>query len=84
MRKKADILVVTTRYHVFRALLLAKNLGIECDGRVSKTKFYFSINAFVMEWITYLVLWRKKYFLVLAGGFVVIGLGYLLKIFLNI
>jgi len=74
----ADLLVVTTRYHVLRAVLLAKTLGIACDGRGSKTKFYFSMNAFIREWIAYLVLWRKKYISILAGGFVVIGLGYLL------
>ena len=78
-----NILVVTNRYHLLRALLLAKNLGIDCDGRGAKTKLYFSINAFVREWIAYLVLWRKQYLKVLAGGFVLIGMGYLLQLFLS-
>ena len=73
-----NLLVVTTRYHVLRALLLAKNLGIACDGRGSKTKLYFSINAFVREWIAYLVMWRKSYFKVLAVAFVISGLRYLI------
>lgn len=71
-----NILVVTTSYHVLRALLLAKNLGITCDGRGSKTKLYFSINAFIREWIAYLVMWRKQYITVLVSSFVVIGLLY--------
>ncbi|HHU60778.1 MAG TPA: YdcF family protein [Natronincola sp.] len=53
--EEGNILVVTTRYHVLRALLLAKNLGIKCDGRGSKTKLYFSINALVREWIANLL-----------------------------
>lgn len=75
---KENLLVVTTRYHVLRALLLAKNLGISCDGRGSKTKLYFSINAFIREWIAYLVLWRKKYISILIGAFIIIGIGFLL------
>lgn len=79
--EEGGILVVTNRYHVLRALLLARELGIPCDGRGAKTKLYFSINALVREWIAYLVLWRKEYLRVLALGFLVIGLGYLLKFF---
>ncbi|MBN6205235.1 YdcF family protein [Ralstonia pickettii] len=79
-----NLLVVTTSYHVLRALLLAKNLGIDCDGRGSRTKLYFSINAFIREWIAYLVLWRKKYIIVLVIGFVVIALSYCLAAYLNI
>lgn len=83
-RNTGSLLVVTTRYHVLRALLLAKNMGIPCDGRGSKTKLYFSINAFVREWIAYLVLWRKTYAAVLAAGFGAIGLGYLFGWYLGI
>lgn len=81
---RGNVLIVTNRYHLLRALLLAKNLGIDCDGRGSKTKFYFSVNAFVREWIAYLVLWRKQYVIVLAGGFIMIGLWYLLLMYLGV
>lgn len=80
----SNLLVVTNRYHVLRALLLAKNLKISCDGRGSRTKLYFSLNAFVREWIAYLVLWRKKYMVVLGGSFVVIGMFFLLLHYLNL
>lgn len=81
---KGNILVVTTNYHVLRALLLAKQLGITCDGRGSKTKLYFSINAFVREWISYLVLWRREYIRVLISGFFIISFIYLINYFLVI
>lgn len=76
-----NLLIVTTSYHVLRALLLAKNLKISCDGRGSRTKFYFTINAFIREWIAYLLLWRKTYLSILAGGFVLITLGYIVTLF---
>lgn len=72
-----NLLVVTTSYHVLRALLLAKNLGIPCDGRGARTKLYFSINAFIREWIAYLVMWRKTYIRVLIAAFVISALSYL-------
>ncbi|MGL6201370.1 MAG: YdcF family protein [Lachnospiraceae bacterium] len=71
-----NLLIVTTKFHVLRTLLLAKKLGIPCDGRGSQTKIYFSINAFIREWIAYLVLWRKKYISILVSSFIVIALGY--------
>lgn len=74
-----NLLLVTNRYHVFRALLLAKHLGISCDGRGSRTKLYFSLNAFIREWIAYLVFWKKKYITVLGISFVLIAAGYVLS-----
>lgn len=78
-----NLLVVTNRYHVFRALLLAKHLGIPCDGRGSRTKLYFALNAFIREWIAYLVFWRKKYVIVLGVSFFALGAGYLLSWYLR-
>ena len=81
--EKGNLLVVTNRYHVFRALLLSKHLGIFCDGRGSRTKLYFSLNAFVREWIAYLVFWRRKYVVVLGASFFILGAGYLLSWYLQ-
>ena len=78
-----NLLVVTNRYHVFRALLLAKHLGIPCDGRGSRTKLYFALNAFIREWIAYLVFWRKTYVIVLGISFFALGAGYLLSWYLR-
>ena len=37
-KQKPKIIVVTTAYHVFRALILAKEQGIKCVGFGAKTK----------------------------------------------
>ncbi len=73
------ILLVTNRYHLLRALLLARELDIPCDGRGAPTKFYFSINAFIREWVAYVVI-RKKFFLTVLGtGFFLLLLRTLLS-----
>ena len=64
--KPPKVLVVTTRYHVFRALLIAKKQGLFWQGLGSKTKFYFSLNAFLREYIAYLSLTKKSHLMI--GG----------------
>lgn len=62
MDKQAPrIILVTTAYHVFRALLLAKKQKIKCVGFGSKTKWYFTLNALLREFAGYLSLTRKKH-----------------------
>lgn len=69
-REKPDIIIVTTSYHVFRALLLAKKQGIKCVGFGSKTKWYFTLNALLREFVGYLQLtWKRHAFIIgLAAG----------------
>ena len=57
--------LVTTSYHVFRALILAKNLGIRCIGLGSVTKWYFTLNALIREFIGYLSMTWKKHSIVI-------------------
>lgn len=71
-KNKSNILVVSNSYHILRALLLARELGIDCDGRGARTKLYFSINAFIREWIAYLVIRRKMFIAVLLVFFFII------------
>ena len=52
--KDSKIAIVTTSYHVFRALVFAKKLNIPCIGYGSKTKWYFTLNALIREYIGYL------------------------------
>lgn len=52
--------IVTSRYHVFRALLYARELGIPAVGYGAKTKLYFSLNAFLREFIAYLAATRRQ------------------------
>lgn len=53
------IAVVTTSYHVFRTLILARREGIPCVGYGAKTKWYFTLNALIREFVGYLsVKWK--------------------------
>ena len=60
------IAIVTTAYHVFRALLLARQCGIRCVGFGAKTKLYFTLNATLREFVGYLSLSRKRHARVLG------------------
>lgn len=65
-KEKPKIVIVTTAYHVFRALLLAKQQGIKCVGYGAKTKWYFTLNALLREFVGYLRLTWKKHTLVVG------------------
>lgn len=39
-KERPKVVIVTTSYHVFRALLLAKRQGMKCVGFGAKTKWY--------------------------------------------
>ncbi len=76
MRKeKPKIVIVTTAYHVFRALLLAKQQAIKCVGFGAKTKWYFTLNAWLREFVGYLQMtWKKHAFVAgIVSGIVVIA-----------
>ena len=59
--------LVTNYYHVYRALVLAKTLGFRCIGYGAPTKFYFTLNAFIREFIGYLYLKRKIHAIVIVS-----------------
>lgn len=65
-KKSPKIIIVTTAYHVFRALILAKQQRIKCVGFGAKTKWYFTLNALIREFIGYLSLTRKRHALVIG------------------
>lgn len=60
------VAVVTTAYHVFRALILAKKQGLRCVGFGSKTKWYFTLNALLREFAGYISLTRRRHIKVLG------------------
>lgn len=67
MDKEAPkIVIVTTAYHVFRALILAKQQGMKCVGFGAKTKWYFTLNALIREFAGYVCLTWKKHALVIG------------------
>lgn len=65
-KQKPQIIIVTTAYHVFRALILAKQQGIRCVGFGAKTKWYFTLNAFIREFVGYFKLTWKKHIIVIG------------------
>lgn len=66
MKPGSRFALVTNYYHVFRALLLARKLKIKCIGYGARTKFYFSLNAFIREFAGYLVMTKKAHLLFLG------------------
>lgn len=65
IKESPQVGLVTTSYHVFRALILAKDLGIRCIGFGSVTKWYFTLNALIREFIGYLSMTWKKHVIVI-------------------
>ena len=64
-----------------KALVLAKRLGLQCIGYGAKTKWYFTLNAFVREFIAYLTItWRLQLSVVGGIGLGVVGLAILRQI----
>lgn len=53
------IAIVTNNYHVLRGLKKAREQNIEAVGYGAKSKFYFSLNAFLREYIAYLQMTYK-------------------------
>lgn len=58
--------VVTNYYHLFRALVLARHQRLKCIGYGARTKFYFSLNAFVREFVGYLSHTRRLHMITLG------------------
>lgn len=65
MEDNTSFALVTTQYHVLRALLIARELGLYCIGYGSKTKLYFALNAEIREFAGYLSLSKQKHLKVL-------------------
>ncbi len=67
--------IISTGYHVFRALLLARKHSIPCIGYGSRTKLYFSLNALLREYAGYLSLtWKNhlRLLLLLLSPFLIV------------
>ena len=58
--------IISNYYHLFRALLLAKELEISCIGFGAKTRLYFTLNAYIRELVGYLYLKRKLHITLLS------------------
>lgn len=56
----------TTNYHVFRSGVIANNVGVECEGMGSSTKWYFYTNALIREFIASLVSCKKQHLIIIT------------------
>lgn len=65
-KPKPTFAIVTNSYHLFRALLIARREKLSCIGYGAASKFYFSLNAFVREFIAYLVMTRNGHISILG------------------
>ncbi|ASN61041.1 hypothetical protein CG419_09085 [Latilactobacillus curvatus] len=64
--KSYNAIFTTNNYHVFRASLFAKKVGLNADGIGAKTAFYFLPNAILREYVAILLLKKKQHTVVLA------------------
>lgn len=80
-KKNPKVLFFTTNYHVLRAGILAKSLGLNYNGIGSKTKFYFYVSALLREYIgiIYLNLNKNILFAIIIGIFYFFNYVYGLK-----
>jgi uncharacterized SAM-binding protein YcdF (DUF218 family) len=63
----AQVALVTNSFHVYRALLIAKRQGFKCIGYGAKTRWYFTLNAFVREFAAYLKITYRMQLTVAVG-----------------
>ena len=66
------MVVVTSWYHVPRALAFARRQGLDCVGVGAPTRWYYAVNALVREFAAYLYYSRWRVF----GAWVVFTLSY--------
>lgn len=71
--------IVTNHYHVLRALLIAREQKIPCEGYGARTKLYFSINAFIREMVGYFVMKKRIHLFVFYSLLLLYMGGFILK-----
>lgn len=74
------IAIVTNNYHVLRGLMQARSLDLNCIGYGSRSRFYFSLNAFLREFVAYLQFTYKVHSIIISlFGIILFGLYLLLE-----
>lgn len=58
---ESNIAFCTTNFHIFRSGILAQKAGIDAQGIVSSTKWYFWPNALIREYIGFLSLFPVQH-----------------------
>lgn len=83
MKKNSRFCIVTSSYHVYRALVLAKRQGLQCIGYGAKTKWYFTLNAFIREFIACLLITKKMQGMII-GSFALVTVLTTVVYYLNV
>ena len=65
-----DVALVTSNYHVYRALRYARKCNLKCTGIGSHVAFYYWPSALIREYIA--IHAEKKHAIMLAAGYVAI------------
>ncbi len=65
IKEDSKISFSTTNYHVFRSGVIASEVGLDCDGMGSKTKWYFYSNALIREFVANIVKEKNKHIVLL-------------------
>lgn len=81
--REYNSIFATNNFHLFRASLYAKKVGLKSQGIGSKTAFYYWPNAMIREYIAIVVMQRKRHTLVAGSIFGVSLLVTLIYLFIE-
>lgn len=76
---------VSNDYHIFRAGVFARLVGLNSDGIGSRTARYFLPNAFIREYIAMLLMYKKRHIaaclgvIIIAILFIIVDLNYVIR-----
>lgn len=80
---KYNCVFVTNNFHVFRASLYAKKVGLKSQGIGSKTALYYLPNAMIREYIAIVVMNKKRNLIVITLILILCLIVYLLGFFVT-
>ncbi|MDZ5252445.1 YdcF family protein [Clostridium sp. LIBA-8841] len=81
--KKYNCVFVTNNFHVFRASLYARKVGLKAQGIGSKTALYYLPNAMIREYIAIVVMNKKRNLIVVSLILITCIAIYLLDFFIT-
>ena len=64
--ENAKVAYATTNFHVYRSGIYGKEVGLDCEGVASSTKWYYWPNGFVREYVALLFNTKKIHLQVLV------------------
>jgi len=67
-----NCIYVTSNYHLLRTGMYARFAGLNINGIGSKTALYYLPNALIREYIAYVVMYKKRYTVLIAITFLLV------------